>query len=139
MTSMEAAATSASAAAVQPDLTVHWIGLTALAVFAAGYALVIAEESIHLRKSKPMVAAAGLLWVLVGAFFPSIDHALIAWPSAIRMTQVANFANRRCADIKSTVAKPSPNLPSTDFNNVLCRGWDLARLIAARSSHDLAP
>jgi Na+/H+ antiporter NhaD/arsenite permease-like protein len=71
MTSTEAAATAASAAAIQFDLTAHWVGLAALSIFAVAYALVIAEESIHLRKSKPMVVAAGLLWILIGAFFAS--------------------------------------------------------------------
>ncbi|HEX5131549.1 MAG TPA: sodium:proton antiporter NhaD [Candidatus Krumholzibacteria bacterium] len=39
-----------------------WI---ALAIFVAAYALVVAEEFINLRKSKPVVFAAGLLWILV--------------------------------------------------------------------------
>ena len=38
----------------------------ALAVFVLAYVLVIAEESIGLRKSKPVVIAAGVIWVLVG-------------------------------------------------------------------------
>jgi Na+/H+ antiporter NhaD/arsenite permease-like protein len=40
--------------------------LLSLLVFVAAYALVIAEEFLHLRKSKPVVFAAGLLWILVG-------------------------------------------------------------------------
>ncbi|MFL5252679.1 MAG: sodium:proton antiporter NhaD [Rhodopila sp.] len=71
MTSTEAVATSAATAAGQLDFTTHWIGLAALAIFAVAYALVIAEEAIHLRKSKPVVVAAGLLWILIGAFFAS--------------------------------------------------------------------
>lgn len=46
-------------------LTQHWAGWLALAVFAAAYALVISEEVIRLRKSKPVVVAAGVIWVLV--------------------------------------------------------------------------
>jgi Na+/H+ antiporter NhaD/arsenite permease-like protein len=72
MTSMEAAATASSTAAVPPDLTTHWIGFTALGIFAVAYLLVIAEEGIHLRKSKPVVIAAGLLWILIGAFYTSL-------------------------------------------------------------------
>jgi NhaD family Na+/H+ antiporter len=52
-----------------PDLTGNWAGLTALAIFAFAYALVIAEEAIHLRKSKPVVVAAGLIWVLLAAVY----------------------------------------------------------------------
>src|SRR5678815_5730658 len=51
------------------DLTTHWVGLVALAIFAAAYLLVIAEEATRLRKSKPVVVAAGLLWVLIAAVF----------------------------------------------------------------------
>lgn len=47
------------------DLTMHWIGVTCLALFALAYALVIAEEFTHLRKSKPVVFAAGLIWALL--------------------------------------------------------------------------
>ncbi|HRD93149.1 MAG TPA: sodium:proton antiporter, partial [Accumulibacter sp.] len=35
------------------DLTGHWAGFAALAVFFVAYGLVIAEETLHLRKSKP--------------------------------------------------------------------------------------
>ena len=52
-----------------PDLTGHWVGFAALAIFAAAYALVLAEEAIDLRKSKPVVVAAGLLWVMVAIVY----------------------------------------------------------------------
>ena len=51
------------------DLTGHWAGFAALAIFALAYLLVIAEEAIHLRKSKPVVVAAGLIWVLLAAVY----------------------------------------------------------------------
>ena len=47
------------------SLTNHWIGYLCLLIFVAAYSLVIAEESLHLRKSKPMMIAAGIIWVLV--------------------------------------------------------------------------
>jgi NhaD family Na+/H+ antiporter len=53
----------------QPDLIGHWVGFAALAIFAAAYVLVIAEESTRLRKSKPMVVAAGLLWTLLAIVY----------------------------------------------------------------------
>jgi Na+/H+ antiporter NhaD/arsenite permease-like protein len=56
------------------DLTGHWVGLAALGIFAAAYLLVIAEEATRLRKSKPVVVAAGLLWVLVGAAFSTLGR-----------------------------------------------------------------
>ncbi|MCB1875599.1 MAG: sodium:proton antiporter NhaD [Chromatiales bacterium] len=47
------------------DFTAHWAGIISLLVFVLAYALVIAEESLHLRKSKPVIVAAGIIWVLV--------------------------------------------------------------------------
>jgi NhaD family Na+/H+ antiporter len=47
------------------DYTNHWIGYVAILIFALAYTLVILEEKIHLRKSKPMLLAAGLIWVMI--------------------------------------------------------------------------
>lgn len=47
------------------DLTNHWVGFTAIAIFVVAYGLVMAEEFTHLRKSKPVILAAGLIWALV--------------------------------------------------------------------------
>jgi Na+/H+ antiporter NhaD/arsenite permease-like protein len=47
------------------DLTTHWAGILAVAIFAGAYVLVILEENIHLRKSKPVIVAAGFIWILV--------------------------------------------------------------------------
>lgn len=55
-----------------PDLTGHWVGIAALAVFLVAYAVVITEESTHLRKSKPVVVAAGILWVMIAAVYGSL-------------------------------------------------------------------
>ena len=41
------------------DLTGHWVGFVALLVFGLAYLLVIVEEFTHLRKSKPVILAAG--------------------------------------------------------------------------------
>ena len=47
------------------DLTYDWTGLTALALFLLAYLAVISEEYTHLRKSKPVLLAAGVIWALV--------------------------------------------------------------------------
>jgi Na+/H+ antiporter NhaD/arsenite permease-like protein len=49
----------------------HWVGYSALAIFAFAYLLVIFEEQIHLRKSKPVLFAAGLIWTLIGIYYAS--------------------------------------------------------------------
>jgi len=48
------------------DLAANPLALAALGVFALAYVLVIAEEFTQLRKSKPVIIAAGLIWMLVG-------------------------------------------------------------------------
>ncbi|QIK37102.1 sodium:proton antiporter [Caldichromatium japonicum] len=47
------------------DLTDHTIGYLALLIFVIAYALVVLEEFLHLRKSKPVIIAAGLIWCLI--------------------------------------------------------------------------
>ena len=51
------------------DLTTHWAGYAGIALFVIAYALVIAEEQLHLRKSKPVMVAAGFIWVLVAVAY----------------------------------------------------------------------
>ncbi len=55
--------------AALPDLTFHWVGFIALGVFALAYILVVLEEWLHLRKSIPVLIAAGLIWSLIGAIY----------------------------------------------------------------------
>ena len=47
------------------DLTHHWVGYFSIAVFVIAYLMVVAEEFTHLRKSKPVIIAAGLIWAVV--------------------------------------------------------------------------
>lgn len=48
------------------DLTTSWFGYASLVIFIIAYILVILEESTHMRKSKPVLVAAGLIWALIG-------------------------------------------------------------------------
>ncbi|MBL9046253.1 MAG: sodium:proton antiporter NhaD [Tabrizicola sp.] len=48
------------------DLTGHWAGILALGIFVVAYVLVVFEEATHMRKSKPVLLAAGLIWALIG-------------------------------------------------------------------------
>lgn len=43
----------------------HWTAWFALILFGVGYVLVVLEERTHLRKSIPMIIAAGVMWMLV--------------------------------------------------------------------------
>ena len=51
------------------DLTAHWVGYASIAVFIVGYILVMFEEQIHMRKSKPVMAAAGIIWIMIAAVY----------------------------------------------------------------------
>ncbi len=51
------------------DLTNHWAGYTALIVFALAYVLAMTEEVTELKKSKPMVFAASLIWILIAIVY----------------------------------------------------------------------
>ena len=63
--------------ATQLDLTHSAVGYLALGLFVVAYALVMAEEFTHLRKSKPVIFAAGIIWLLVAAAYPGSDpHAV---------------------------------------------------------------
>ncbi len=55
------------------DLTAHWVGFTAIAIFVAAYLLVMAEEFTHLRKSKPVILAAGLIWAIIAFEYSSTE------------------------------------------------------------------
>ena len=53
-------------AAARLDLTQHPVGYLALLIFFLAYGLVAVEKAIQLRKSKPVMLAAGLIWAIVG-------------------------------------------------------------------------
>ena len=47
------------------DLTQSTVGIAALAIFVIAYLFVMAEEFTHLRKSKPVILAAGIIWAMI--------------------------------------------------------------------------
>ena len=64
-----APAASESEAGRLLDLTASWFGIISIVVFALAYALVISEELLHLRKSKPVVVASGVIWTLIAVAY----------------------------------------------------------------------
>lgn len=53
------------------SFTDHWTGYVALAVFLVAYVFVIVEENLQLRKSKPVMVAAGAIWILTAIAYAS--------------------------------------------------------------------
>ncbi len=71
-------AASDSVAGDKIDLTSHSVGYWAIAIFVFAYILVIGEEFTHLRKSKPVVLAAGIIWMLIAYIYVQNDMGQMA-------------------------------------------------------------
>jgi NhaD family Na+/H+ antiporter len=56
------------------DLTRHPVGYAAVVVFVIAYLAVMAEEFTHLRKSKPVILAAGIIWAMIAYVY--VAHGL---------------------------------------------------------------
>ncbi len=69
---MAAAGHESEAVSAAVDLTVTPFGYASLALFVLAYSLVIFEEQLHLRKSKPVMMAAGIIWVLIALTYKQV-------------------------------------------------------------------
>jgi len=72
---------SAVADADRLPLTDHWVGYAAVAIFVLAYLVVMAEEFTHLRKSKPVILAAGILWLLIAIAYGDSPAAATVAPA----------------------------------------------------------
>jgi NhaD family Na+/H+ antiporter len=60
------------------DLTDSVIGIVCVALFIVAYLVVMLEEKLHIRKSKPVLFAAGLIWALLGYQFTAMGQSDVA-------------------------------------------------------------
>ncbi|KXF83263.1 sodium:proton antiporter NhaD [Enterovibrio coralii] len=106
--------TALAAGAGNPlDLTNSAVGYISLIIFVAAYALVMLEEQIHLRKSKPVLLAAGLIWLMLGFVYSNagqievaqyaIEHNLLEYAELmlfllVAMTYISAMEERRLFD-----------------------------------------
>ncbi len=60
-----AAASAGRVAPGPPGFTDHWAGLFSVSFFIVALLLVVVEEFINLRKSKPVLLSAGIIWALI--------------------------------------------------------------------------
>ena len=65
------------------SLTTSYVGFLSLAVFFMAYVVVMAEEFTHLKKSKPVILSAAIIWGIIAFYFSGdktyakeIEHAL---------------------------------------------------------------
>lgn len=95
-----ALASGSSGATENLDMSASFSGFLALGIFVVAYGLVMAEEFIHLRKSKPVILAAGMIWVIVAILVSqsdlppdtletNIQHNLIEYSSLLLFLLVA--------------------------------------------------
>ena len=56
------------------NLTSHWAGILSLIIFVTAYGFVMAEEFTHLRKSKPVILAAGAIWAIIAIAYGGSSH-----------------------------------------------------------------
>jgi len=58
-----------NAARIPINLTQNWVGYLSVVLFFAAYTMAMLEDVTMLRKSKPMVLAASVIWVLIAAVY----------------------------------------------------------------------
>ena len=95
------------------DLTGSDVGAVAIAVFVVAYLLVMAEEYTHLRKSKPVILAAGIIWLMIGRVYhqhgmselaeAAVRHNLVEYAELmlfllVAMTYINSMDDRRVFD-----------------------------------------
>ena len=68
---------ASSEATQRLDLTGSAVGIAAIVIFFVAYAFVMAEEFTQLRKSKPVIIAAGIIWAMIAWVYAShgLNHA----------------------------------------------------------------
>lgn len=67
-----------AATETQPDLTHSTTGIICVAIFVVAYLVVMLEEKLKLRKSKPVLFASGIIWALIGYKFNQLEQAEFA-------------------------------------------------------------
>jgi len=60
------------------NLTHSLMGWICVALFVVAYVFVMLEEKLHLRKSKPVLAAAGIIWVIIGWMYTQLGQSPLA-------------------------------------------------------------
>ena len=66
------------------DFTSHPLGIAAIIVFCVAYLMVVSEDLIKLRKSKPVVIAAGIIWIHVALALKQLS------PEGVRIAYAAH-------------------------------------------------
>ncbi|WP_240478366.1 sodium:proton antiporter NhaD [Photobacterium aquae] len=107
------ASSAVNAAVPGEDLTQSTIGYASLVIFGIAYCLVMGEEYLQLRKSKPVLLAAGLIWLMIGYVYQqqgnievaqaALEHNLLEYAELllfllVAMTYISAMEERRLFD-----------------------------------------
>ena len=83
------------------DYTGTTYGIAALIIFCLAYLMVVTEDLIKLRKSKPVVIAAGLVWINVALVFADLKGAELkahyehhGWIPPDKLDEVGHYVER---------------------------------------------
>lgn len=95
------------------NFTQSTVGYASLLIFGIAYTLVMMEEYLKLRKSKPVLLAAGLIWILIGFVYrdmgqievakSALEHNLLEYAELllfllVAMTYISAMEERRLFD-----------------------------------------
>jgi NhaD family Na+/H+ antiporter len=124
-----ALALAAGSATEKLDLTGHWVGFAAIGIFLLAYALVIAEEFTHMRKSKPVMLAAGIIWLLIAWVYKDTELANVP-EHAVKhyLTEFAELFMFLLAAMTYVNAMSERNVFEALRGWLLNRGWGYRKL-----------
>ena len=101
------------------DLLNHPVGIISIILFIIAYAFVMTEEVTHLRKSKPVLFVAGIIWAMIAwvgvqtgdsyAVKKELMHAFDEF-NQLMLFLLALPALRKMVDTNSTTFKPDNNI-----------------------------
>lgn len=89
-----AAGPAFAGAAAPVDLTGHWAGYLAIGLFVLAYIVVVVEELIAMKKSKPVLLSAGFIWILVAIAYTQSgrdDAAVVLRHNLLEYAELALF------------------------------------------------
>ena len=58
-------------------VTRHRLGFASLGIFFIAYGFVLFVEQLQMRKSKPVMLAAGLIWVLIALVYGNLGYLVL--------------------------------------------------------------
>lgn len=122
-------ALAADATGDRIDLTGHWVGFAAIGIFLLAYSLVIAEEFTHMRKSKPVMLAAGIIWALIAIIYKDTELATLP-EHAVKhyLTEFAELFMFLLAAMTYVNAMSERNVFEALRAWLLNRGWSYRKL-----------